>query len=214
MFSNTLKDPYERFVIRLTDAYNKQKGGNVLKMAELTTHFKQVELDAAERIFNWRDIDNAEGKVLDAIGRNYAQVRGGLGDEMYRIIIKAKIMRMRSNGTIDNILDLIAFILQIPYEEIDIKELYNETGEPAAAHVDIPAAAISKTGLTVRQFGTLIDMSAGAGVRITSMFEGTFAFSSGSVSEYSDEGFADLEQTTGGTLGFAYDPAQHQEIPD
>lgn len=214
MFSRTIKDPYERFEVRLTDAYAKGEGTNVDKLARVSTEFKQVLLDSANRIYSWRDIDEAEGKILDAIGRNYAQIRGSLPDEMYRIVIKAKIMRARSSGTIENIIDLISFILQIPYTDIDIQELYETTGEPAAAHIQIPVAAISKTGLTVRQFGTLVDMSAGAGVRITALFEGTFSFASGSEPEPSSEGFADLAQTVGGTLGFAYDPAEHQEIPD
>lgn len=204
----------ERFVDRLTDAYNKNPGSNVMKLAKLTTEHIQQNQDVYERIRDWRDIDKAEGKVLDLHGADVRQSRGLADDPAYRVLIKSKIKRNLSDGSIDTIIDFVSFILQINPKEVSVTELW-KVGKPAAVQISAPVEPISKTGLTVRQFGTLLDLIVAGGVRAESFFEGTFEFSS--VKDISEtdasKGFANLAQTTGGTLGLLYDPDTDYELP-
>lgn len=204
----------DNFINRLSDNYNKDPGGNVHKLMQLTTKAIQENEDGYFAIMNWRDVDQAEGKVLDRIGGNLEQDRGQLPDETYRVLIKAKAKRSLSDGSIDTLIDFLSFILQIPTTEVLIKELWPE-GKHAALHVNVPAGAINKTGLSFAQFGRLINMVVVAGVRAEALFEGTFSFSSDYYnSEVDDEkGFADDAQTIGGTFGYIYDPVEDIELP-
>lgn len=204
----------ERFVDRLTDAYNKDPESNVMKMAKLTTEHIQQNQDVYERIRDWRDVDKAQGKVLDLHGNDVRQARGQLPDPAYRVLIKSKIKRNLSDGSINTIIDFVSFILQVNKREVSVTELW-KSGKSAAVQITAPVGPISNTGLTVRQFGTLLDLIVAGGVRAESIFEGTFEFSSvKDVSETDiNKGFSNLTQTTGGTLGLLYDPENDYELP-
>lgn len=182
-----------------------------MKLVELTTKHIQENQDVYERIEEWRDVDKAEGKVLDMHGRDVRQNRGQLSDNVYRVLIKSKIKRGLSDGSIDTIIDFMSFILQVDPEEIEVNELWSE-GKPAVLDIKAPVAPIANTGLTVKQFGTLVDLVVAGGVRAESQFQGTFEFAAGP-GETGPDGFADSAQTTGGTLGVLYDPGTDFELP-
>lgn len=207
-------DVLKRFVDRLTDNYNKNENSNVYKLLQLAAEHIQENEDTLNRIMNWRDIDQAEGVTLDLIGRNVRQNRGQAPDEVYRILIKSKIKRNFSNGSINTLIDFLSFILQIDKKEVVIHELY-EVGQPATLKIDLPIGAIAKTGLTRNQFGALVNIVTVAGVKANVLFEGTFSFSADYYnSEYDNpNGFADDAGTTGGTLGDSYDPGNDYELP-
>lgn len=204
----------ERFVDRLTDAYNKNPESNVMKLARLTTEHIQQNQDVYQRMSDWKDVDKAEGRVLDMHGADVKQARGQLPDQAYRVLIKSKIKRNLSNGSINAIIDFVSFILQINERDVTVTELW-QSGKPAALQIIAPVGPISNTGLSVRQFGTLLDLIVAGGVRAESIFEGTFEFSSvvDAVETDANKGFANLSQTTGGTLGLLYDPANDYELP-
>lgn len=180
---------------------------------KLTAHHIQENEDTLFRIADWRDIDQAEGHVLDRIGSNVNQQRGQLPDEVYRVLIKSKIKRSLSDGSINTLIDFLSFILQINTREVNINELW-ESGKPAALHINVPGGAINQTGLSLKQFGRLINLVVAAGVRAEVLFAGTFSFSSDyRESEMSPHGFADDDLTTGGTLGYIYDPSEDIDLP-
>lgn len=85
----------------------------------------------------------------------------------------------------------------------------------ATIHVNVPTDAIGKTGLSLMQFGQLVNSITAAGVGAEVLFEGTFSFSdSVEESNYNDEhGFSDIGQTIGGTLGYTYDPSDNKPLP-
>lgn len=87
--------------------------------------------------------------------------------------------------------------------------------KPATIHVNVPTDAIGKTGLSLMQFGQLVNSITAAGVGAEVLFEGTFSFSdSMQESNYNDEhGFSDIGQTVGGTLGYTYDPSDNKPLP-
>lgn len=197
----------EKFVDRLTDNYNKNPDSNVMKLAKLTTDYIQGNQDTYDKIAEWRDIDQAEGAALDLLGADVAQYRGQAQDDVYRIMIKSKIKRNLSDGSINTIIDFMSFLLRIDASEVHITEEY-----PAALHIEVPADAAFKTGLTLNQFGTLVDMVVAGGVRTGVLFKGSFFFAEGP-GVFSPDGFSNIEQTNGGTLGKVYDPANDYELP-
>lgn len=208
-----MHDVLKELVDRLTDNYAKNPESNNSKFMQLAANTIQENEDTLFKIKDWRDMDQAQGKALDKIGGNVKQVRGQLPDETYRVLIKAKIKRTLSDGSIDTIIDFVSFILQIPVTDVELTELWAE-GKDAALHLNVPAGPINATGLSLTQFGRLINLIVVAGVRAEVLFEGTFSFSSNySASETSTEGFADDAGTTGGTLGYAYDPEFDVDLP-
>lgn len=203
-----------KFINRLTDNYSKSKDSNVYKLLSLTASHIQENENTLKRIGNWRDVDQARGDALNRIGRNVQQNRGRASDEVYRVLIKSKIKRNLSNGSINTLIDFLSFILQVDQKEITIRELW-DADEHATLKIDAPASSISNTGLTPKQMGTLINLVCAAGIKSHVLFEGTFSFSPDyEASELDDpHGFADDEGTTGGTLGYSYDPKEDYELP-
>ena len=201
------------FIDRLTDNYNKNVGSNVYKLMQLTTKQLQDNENDLNTISNWRDIDQAQGKVLDELGKNVRQNRGQATDDVYRVMIKSKIKRNLSNGSINTLIDFLSFILQVEKSTIKITELWG-SGQPATLQIDCPNDAVNATGLSRIQFGTLVNLVVVAGVKANLLFAGTFGFASVyDTSETDSLGFADDAGTTGGTLGDSFDPAIDYELP-
>lgn len=202
----------DRFIDRLTDNYDKAPSGNVYKLAQLTVEALQEQENVLQKIEDWNDVDQAEGTTLDMHGRDVLQDRGQAPDEVYRVLIKSKVLRLLSDGSIDVIIDFIAFILDCPPEEIKVRELWPE--KTATLNITAPAGPISRTGLTGKQFGTLLNLVIAGGVRAEAAFEGSFRLSEipGEV-ETSDKGFASPDQSDGGELGMLYNPDTDFELP-
>lgn len=203
----------DRFINRLTDNYDKAPNGNVHKLAQLTVMALQEQEDVLQQIESWYDVDQAEGTTLDMHGRDVLQDRGQAPDEVYRVLIKSKILRLLSDGSIDVIIDFIAFILDCEPSEIRVQELWPE-GKTATLNIIAPAGPINRTGLSGKQFGTLLNLVIAGGVRAEASFEGTFRFATlPTTSETSPTGFSNVEQTNGGTLGMFYNPDTDYELP-
>lgn len=202
-----------KFIDRLTDRYDKTPGGGVYELAQLMALKIQENEDALHRIGAWRDIDQAQGAALNLLGQNVRQNRGQSTDEVYRVLIKSKIKRNLSNGSINTLIDFLAFILQIPAEQVTVEELWDK-GAPGEIKVDVPSGATNITGLSRNQFGTFINLVVAAGIKANVLFEGTFRFSKVyDASETGVNGFSNNAGTSGGTLGDAYDPANDYELP-
>lgn len=209
-----MNEVLNKFIERLTSNYGTKSTNNVHKLMQLTAEHIQENEDTLKKIAAWNDIDQAKGKVLDRIGSDLQQDRGLLPDETFRILIKSKMKRSLSSGSIDTLIDFLSFVLQIPAKSVEIRELWPE-GKNASLYINVPADAVTPTGLSLRQFGELINLVVAAGVRAEVLFEGTFSFSSDYENSEFDNaaGFADDEQTIGGTMGYVYDPSKNIDLP-
>ncbi|MFT9496388.1 hypothetical protein [Anaerosolibacter sp.] len=203
----------DKMLEKLTDNYLKKPQSKIGKLLKLVTDEIEEIKATFETIEQWRDIDQAQGTTLDKAGKNVVQFRGVATDDVYKILIKAKIMRNLSDGGINTIIEILEVLLDIPASEVSVEELWPE--EPAAIQVDVKTETVNKTGLTLSQFGKLVDIIAAGGVRANVFFEGTFQFSSqADISELDpDAGFADDDQTTGGFFGALYDPGTETLLP-
>lgn len=206
----------DRMIERFPDAYLKSKTSNNYKLLMVVG----PELDELSKLMGDMllaiDIDKAFGKTLDKIATNVGQTRGRVNDAVLRTLIKAKIAADMSEGTIATILDVVGFIIGDEQNRSQIIEMFNDIDnpEPAAFTIVAPIDNIFISGLTLNQFISLIQKIKSAGVRIIADLQGTFEF--GEISEYGPEfefGFADEEQTVGGTLGILYEPDKEDPLP-
>jgi len=200
----------QRMLRRLTDNYSKDPDSNVGKLLNIAAAEIEELEETADKIRLWRDIDEAEGVTLDRIGHNVQQWRGQATDPVYRILIKSKIARNLSDGSINTIIEVLAITLDTEPENIAISELW-ET-EPAAIQVDVPTALLNEVGFSFTQFGRLVNRIVAAGVRANVLLQGTFEFSDTLVTD-AEAGFSDEQQEIGGYLGAVYDPADDPDLP-
>ncbi|MCE5168536.1 hypothetical protein LQV63_04305 [Paenibacillus profundus] len=212
MFS--LKDMLSRF----TDAYNKQPDSNLGKLVSILHEQLQSVENTLETIQDWRDIDRARGTTLDRIGENVVQPRGQATDEVYRILLKSKVARNLSKTDVNTIIEVLALALDCDFSEIRIEEKYMDPNEPEPAALSlmrVPIARLNEVGMSPYQFAQIIQKTVAAGVRVAQIdLSGTFLLSSKrSEVEKSKFGLADIQMTTGGTLGTVFMPGNDYELP-
>ena len=167
---------------KFQDYFRKDSNSNIGKLMTIfAEQLQDLEL-TNQRIREWKDIDKAEGAALDEIGVELNQPRGAATDEIYRVLLRSKVARNFSDGTIDAIIRVISIALNTDSKEVQIKELYNdpESPEPAAIKlVQIPLRRLNEVGMSPNQFVKLVQKTAAAGVRVASIeMTGTFSFSS------------------------------------
>ena len=204
-------------ISQLPDSYVKDRISNNYYLFQCVTPEFDLIKKTCEELRKSLDLEYAYGGTLDKIGRNVNQVRGSTTDIVLRTLIKAKIAADMSEGTIKTLLDVIGFIVGDETGQSRIDELYNIIGEgqePAAFQIVVPIEGIIDAGITVNQFVQLMVHIKAAGVRIYADLQGTFEF--GEITEYGfeyDTGFADIDQTIGGSIGILYDPENDDPLP-
>ena len=114
----------DKLLQRLPDTYDKSPDSNVGKLLTLPAEQLDNIEDNLDRLQDWRDIDKAEGKVLDRIGRNVNLPRGRMSDLEYRRMIKLQIIINQSRGNIETINQVANVLLQDSF--IDVKEYWQE----------------------------------------------------------------------------------------
>lgn len=201
----------------LPSFFTKVKGSNLNKLLDVfLDEIKQTEV-LIEQMDEWKDVDNAKGKVLDLLGNNIGQNRGMSTDEIYRVLIRGKFMRNSSDGSMNKIIHGLAASLDCPESDIYISNSYEnaDTDEPAALVIEkIPLKHLNAIGLTIGQFVQIVMQIIPAGVRLSFVnLEGTFAFSSTSEIEVCEEGFSDLEGKIGGFLGGSFGTDDDYKLP-
>ncbi|MBR3063679.1 MAG: hypothetical protein IKG65_14980 [Exiguobacterium sp.] len=207
----------KKIIAMLADYWDKSPGSNVSKVLQILGSEMDTLTSTAEKVENWRDIDQAKGKPLEQLAGNIDQKRGASTDEILRLLVKSKASRARSNGTINDIINTIAVSLDVSPSLINITELYDDptNPEPAALKMaGLPLAQLLNSGISPTQFGRIVKRAASPGVKVASIeLAGTFSFASGSTPQTSTLGFADIDETTGGTLSGLLVPEDDQNLP-
>lgn len=203
---------------KLTDVFTKNPDSVIGKYILLITDKTNEVRTAFEQIESWRDIQQAEGTTLDLIGKSWGQERGNVTDEVLRLLILARIARNNSNGTFNNMIEVLARTLNTDPSTIKMRAMYEVTEGKKAAAIRIeglPITALNEAGLSTSQFGFLVQRVAPAGVTVESIsLQGTFRMSNvANQVETSAEGFAPVDQSTGGTLSAIYEPSGDKELP-
>ncbi|WP_214813833.1 hypothetical protein [Exiguobacterium sp. s196] len=212
-----MTDGGKKIVAMLADYWNKSPGSNVSKVFQILGSEIDSLTTTAEKVERWRDIDQARGKPLEQLAGNIDQKRGASTDEIMRLLVKSKAARARSKGTIDDIINTIAVSLDVSLSLIDITELFDDPTDPEPAAIKmagLPLGQLLNSGISPSQFGRIVKRAAAPGVKVASIeLTGTFSFANGSRPEASVLGFADIDETTGGTLSGLLVPDNDQNLP-
>ncbi|EAF5461902.1 hypothetical protein CPC87_06795 [Listeria monocytogenes] len=207
------------FLRKLTDAFTKSEKSNIGKLFIIVDQQISVLTSALEKTEEWRDIDNAKGRTLNKLGENVGQDRGRATDEVYRVLIRGKVARNASDGTINKIIQAIAKSLDCNYNDIQIINANDSNSsdehEPAAIIIKkIPLSALNAVGLSTSQFLQIINSLKSGGVRVAYInLEGSFSFAKTQTEEVSDNGFSEINQANGGTLGGLFTPENDFKLP-
>lgn len=199
----------KQMVSMLTDAYVKDVKSNNYKLFEVFASEFEKLYQTQLKVRKFRSVDEANGATLDLIGANYKVARGRMNDELYRPMIKAAIARTWCDGTFNSVLELLALTLNTDVAKVSLTEDYESGGGSGMITIaSTPKDALNKVGMTAQEYAQIVQniLPVGVGVNLIA-FEGTFSYATNNYEggEYAvelnpDEGFADDEQTTGGTL--------------
>lgn len=207
----------ESIMRRFASFLRKNPNSNLSKLMTIfSEQLQEIEGDN-QRIKEWRDIDKAEGKGLDMIGDIVRQPRGATTDEIYRVLLKAKNAQAYSDGTVNSVIKVISLALDIDPTEFKVSPKWNDPSDPEPAAVkvlEIPLKRLNEVGLSLNQFGRLVENTLSAGVRLENIeLAGTFTFGGIPIETDPNAGFADLEGTTGGHFGAVFSSSNEQDLP-
>lgn len=199
-----------------TDHFRKDKDSNLYKLISLFSDELQLIKETNTLMVEWRDIDKAKGKTLDLIGSNLNQARGVANDEVYRILLKSKIARNLSDGTVDTIINVIATALSAETKEIKIKESWevSETDKPGLELMQLPLTRLLASGIDPTNFVAIIQKTVASGVEVKNIeLEGTFELGTVALTYDEHKGLGDLNGTLGGQLGAMYSLDDIKALP-
>lgn len=118
-----LTSAYDRSDITRLERQEKPQT-NIGKLFSLLGYGFDVIQENAERVRLWDNLDQAQGKSLDRYGANYGVYRGEASDEIYRVMIKVKILSMLSAGNLDTIINAAAILFDVKNSRIEIEEIF------------------------------------------------------------------------------------------
>lgn len=124
----------EMMLDKLTSAYNrtdlqefragKKPKTNIGKLMYLSGWGFDILKDQMEKVRLWDDIDEASGSTLDRYGNNYGVLRGEAEDEVFRIMIKVKILAMLAAGNLDTLIYSAASLFGVQAEDVQFEEVF------------------------------------------------------------------------------------------
>ena len=120
--------------------------------------------NALQQLLTQRALDTAQGAQLDALGVIVGQPRNGLDDDTYRLYLRARIATNRSNGTTENLIQIVSLIVN----DSTIKVTVTNEGT-ATVRVAILSTAITDALAVV--LNAFMQAAKSAGVRL--VFEWT-----------------------------------------
>ncbi|MGE7621683.1 hypothetical protein ACQKMD_01150 [Viridibacillus sp. NPDC096237] len=156
----------KKMLSMITDALEKNPNSNIGKIFSVFASQYTDAQDTLKCMEEWTDIEKAQGKVLDEIGDEINQARGTASDGKYRLLIRAKRARALSDGTVNKIIEALAFTLNVNAKEIKVQPLWNGV-EPAAIMIEsIPLEKLVTAGINTAQFEEVIEDVVAAGVAV------------------------------------------------
>lgn len=129
-------------ISKLTDVFKKNPDSNIGKIFSIVGAQMDDLQSTLDKMELWRDIDEAEGVVLDRIGLEILQEpRGGVSDEEYRLKLKTRIIvNYLSGGDIETLNQLLEVYLGDHLVSVETAANVKEgpfAGEPATLLITI-----------------------------------------------------------------------------
>lgn len=125
-----------QLVNELSHHWYKEDNGNVYKLIDVFASSIGQISETADKVIGWRDLDQAEGAVLDMFGKDIKTYRANDNDDDYRFMIRLKQLISRAQGTIPSIFKIVSTALNT---KKDIK-IWN-AAYPRHVNVQIPLDA-------------------------------------------------------------------------
>lgn len=133
---------FSKRIDKLTDNYNKSPNSNISKLFSIIADEMEELNKAMIEVNIFRDVDKAVGLTLDKIGRNVHQLRIDEDDELYRLLVKTKIIANLSKGDIETINQVANVLLGNGF--VGVRETWNDpdyNNEPAGLVLTIKNTA-------------------------------------------------------------------------
>lgn len=123
MMLKMLTSSYNRSDIKRSERGDPPKT-NIGKVLSLSAWGFGIANSHAEKIMAWDNIDYAQGRVLDRYGGNYGVYRGGAPDDIYRVMIKVKVIAMLSAGNLDTIINAAVILFDVKNYRVEAQEIF------------------------------------------------------------------------------------------
>lgn len=196
---------------RLPDVYAKGKESNNYKFLQIQqAAIEQVEQDLID-LEKMLALEGAKGAALDLYGQMLGQPRGVLNDSQYRFVLRNRMVRSRTTGTYQDVIEGIEEIFGAEHDQVEIEP----GAEPGVVQVKrLPFEVLMRAGLSGKRALELIGTLMVAGVRVEAEnFEGTFCFTEKDQVLDWNAGFGDEQGQRGGALGFAMGEEEEDAMP-
>lgn len=156
----------KNLIERLPDTYTKKPGSRLFRLFRIVGAEISELRSTLQNTQQSRDVDQATGASLENIGwHNLRVARESATDAGYLLRIKARIAQHRADGTIDTIIEGLAFALNRKPEEIGIVSPgHASMDEPASLLVSIPFELLPESTLSGPEIQALIENMVAAGI--------------------------------------------------
>lgn len=122
---------FKEFLGKFPSSFTIRINSSNWKLSKYYTSGLDETKEVLENIDKYRNIDNAEGKVLDKLGDKYGVKRGPADDAFYRMMIRSKIANRKGDTTVNGILRTMQNALGIDVKGVKIGPVYhNGVQEP------------------------------------------------------------------------------------
>ncbi len=205
----------ENFIKNLPDYYDKKVTSNNYKLLEIDRRTKAKLTEELTQLELIKDIDNATGATLDFYGELIGQIRGKATDAQYRLLLKTKIERRTSNGSVNDILIALSNACDCEPSEI---ELVMSNRPCEINKLSLPITIVNRVGLSSAHVYQIITSLLPVGVKLHEyLLEGTFSFGSSETEYNTSAGFASVmdagEEDIGGYLGATGNDENSTNLP-
>ena len=187
-------------ISRLPDSYNRDSTSNNYKLLSIFANEHDDIADTIADIKSAHFIDSATGMSLDYFGVMLQTFRETAEtDAHYRVRLKTMWARYGSSGTIQDILDIVAAMLSVETNRIEVIEDF--VGVYANFDVWVWLQDLTDAGITASELNDLLDVVKGAGISVAAHAYGTFTARGALDANDSILGYDDIAHTNpnGGT---------------
>lgn len=159
-----------------------------------------AELETALRaVLAAKSVTSASGEQLDQLATIFdLERRTGEPDAKFRLRIQTALRRLISSGTIDEIREAIAVLLETSQSEVVVDEPFDV--EPARVDVSVWESELSDAGFTLDEFAGITGELTAGGVGVEMFARGTFQFTSENSTVDSGRGFSELNSDNTGPV--------------
>lgn len=121
------------------------------------------------KMFNWQDINQAEGKVLDDIGNDYGISRTDNDDDFFRFLLNNARIKNHTDGSVDSLIRLVSVSLQANYDEFHVKAGHENNGENLTISIEDIPNKYNQDARKTKMLMKNLEASIVAGVRLVAV---------------------------------------------